>query len=208
MATVKQLRQTPQSTSLSARIWGLDWQAHLPLRLSGDIFVEESSYEECARFAAEHFQRIYAGSAGSPFLWLDPNPAREFYYRTVGDFFSFKEQGKIIGIHVFTVHDWSTYYIRNTAILPEYQDRKLFQQLYERLVASMRGTSVERVVAETSITNPRVIHLLQKVGFIQTGMNLSERWGSMVQLTHFISDRHAGVFARQFCHGSNSKKGG
>src|SRR3954467_14883546 len=114
--------------SLSHRLWGIDWKAYFPFRLSDRITVDTTDYETVGRFSAQYFPRIYGlDPAASPFLVSDNTEARARYYALAGDFFVFRDGGRAVGVFVGTPLDWSSYYLRNASLLPEYQGQKLYQ---------------------------------------------------------------------------------
>lgn len=200
-ATTKERSAPRHQRSLAQVLWDIDWSRHLPLTLTNDgIDVEYSSFEQTAGFVSQHYAAIFEQTEGSVFTGGKVG-ARERYYREVGDFFAFKLEERTIGVLVCTPVDWSTYYFRSGALLPEYQDRKLMQSFVPLLFALLAAAGVERIEADTAPSNLRMMQLLTRLEFNVTGTVLSERWGAQVHFTKFLMEAEQDVFLKQFCSG-------
>ena len=187
----------------SKGIWNIDWDEHLPFALSTDgTTVEYSTFERASSFLAAHLAAIVEEEpSASPFLQRATTEAKTRYLRQNADYFEFKDGDVTAGMMICTPVDWSTYYIRLTAILPEYHGRKLPQRLLPKLFEVLKGAGVERVETETSPSNLAVMHIMNRFRFNVTGTVLSERWGALVRFTKFLDDESEQVFLRQFCTG-------
>jgi hypothetical protein len=104
--------------------------------------------------------------------------AKERYYRAAGDFFEFKDGDRTVALLVGTAVDWSTYYIRSAAALPEVQGKKVIQRFFPIMFELLRESGVERVEADTSPSNMATLHLLTRLRFNPTGTLLSDRCGA------------------------------
>lgn len=187
---------------LSALFWGLDWNRHLPVTLTADgIDAHVSSYDRSLPFVREHYRAIFHEQGDGPFSTshLDDQKAR--YYRLAGDFFEIKQRDRTVGLVVGTPIDWSTYYVRSAAVVPEFQSRQLGSRLLRTMFPHLAAAGVERVEADTSPSNLCVIQLLTRLKFNITGSVLSDRWGAQVRLTKFLDSRGEDVFLQQFCMG-------
>jgi ribosomal protein S18 acetylase RimI-like enzyme len=184
-------------------VWGIDWSAHLPRVLTDDgVRVAYSSYDRALPFLAKNLALIFEEDpASSPFAQKTAGEAKARYYRQMADFFEFDDHGTIAGYLICTPIDWSSYYLRLAAMLPEYQGRKLAQRFFPQLFDILQAAGVERIEAETSPSNMAVMHNMTRMRFNVTGTVLSERWGSLVRLTKFLDGDAEGVFLRQFCAG-------
>jgi hypothetical protein len=193
-------RPSPRPIS-AASLWGIDWDALLPLRVTSDVVARRSSYEECLPFVRDHYAAIFQEDAASPFSTSRHTPAKERYYRLSGDFFEFVAADRTVGLLVCTPVDWSSYYVRSAAVLPEYSGRKLIQRFLPSLFEALARAGVERVEADTSPSNMATMHLLTRLRFNVTGTVLTERWGAHVHFTRFLDEASEHVFLRQFCSG-------
>ena len=185
----------------SEALWQIDWPALLPRPVTQDgVTVEWSSFERSLPFITANYGAIFEDDPGSPFV-TKVSDAKARYYREAGDFFEFVHRGRTVGLLVGTPVDWSTYYVRSAAALPEYQGRKIVQRFFPFLFEQLKAAGVERVEADTSPANMATLHLLTRLRFNVTGTVLSERWGAHVHFTKFLDEGSEGVFLNQFCAG-------
>ena len=191
------------ATPLSKTLWGLDWAAELPLSLArdGSVTVHLGTFDGSLPFVREHYSAIFEQQTSSPFSLGNFTEAKAKYYREVGDFFEFRSRDRMVGLLVCTPTDWSSYYLRSAAILPEFQGRNLMQRLFPKMFEILKRVGVERVEADTSPANFAVIHTLARLRFNVTGTLLSERFGTCVHLTKFLDPPSEHTFLRQFCSG-------
>lgn len=187
--------------ALSKTLWGIDWSEHLPLAMGDGIVVHASTFERSLPFIREHYAAIFHEDAQSPFSTTRVGSQKERYYRLAGDFFEFKDGEKTIGLLIGTPVDWSTYYIRSAAVLPEYSGRRTIQDLLPVMFGVLRVAGIERVEADTQPSNLATMHILNRLHFNVTGTSLSDRWGAQVHLTLFLNEVCENVFLSRFCAG-------
>lgn len=188
---------------LSEKIWGIHWNEHFPYKINDDdITAHHSSFEEFGAFAADNFSRIFENDKyPTSFLWLEHSPFKMRYYKEVGDFFIFKHGNKTIGGFVGNPIDWSSYYVRSFALLPEYEGRHIVFLFLKHFFKILEFHGIERVEADTSPSNTTIIQLTSRLRFNIAGTLLSERWGALTHLVKFFSKKHETVFLQQFCAG-------
>ena len=188
---------------LSRTLWDLDWAAHLPHRLTEDgVTVFWSSFDEALPFIRDHYAEIFhEGDGEAPFATREGGAAKARYYRAAGDFFEIKHEGRTVGLLIGTPVDWSTYYLRSAAAIPEYQGRKVCHRFFPRLFELLKGAGVHRVEADTSPANMATMHLLTRMRFNVTGTLMTERWGAHVHLTKFLDEDAESTFLRHYCSG-------
>jgi ribosomal protein S18 acetylase RimI-like enzyme len=183
-------------------LWNLDWTRHFPIDLTDDgITVCASGYDASLPFIREHYQSIFHEDATSATSTTRLNARKAHYYRWAADFFEIKQDERTIGLVIGNPVDWGTYYIRSAAVLPEFQCKKLVKSILRSLFVHLAAVGVERVEADTSPSNLRVVHLLTSLDFNVTGTVLSDRWGAQVRLTRFLEAESEDVFLEQFCTG-------
>lgn len=190
--------------SLGATLLGIDWQASLPMSFvkeDGLEFVLKScSYAQGKNFLEENADRLFdANTVNHNFLMLYPSQTKETYYQQMVDHFAFIHQGEMVGYAAINMLDWSTYYLRYINVLPEYRGHKLVIDFVNYAMVELKRAGVERVEAQISANNASQISKHVRMGFVATGSSQSERWGSMIQLTKYLSEKHEAVFKRQFC---------
>src|SRR5438045_1591649 len=151
----------------SETVWNVDWNAHLPMALSSDgVIVEYSNLERAQAFFAENLAAIVEEDpASTPFLQKAQSSAKTLYLRQFGDCFEFKDGSKTAGFMLCTPVDWSTYYIRLTAILPDYHGKKLPQRFLPKLFEILEDAGVERIETDTSPSNLAFMHIMHRFRF-------------------------------------------
>jgi GNAT superfamily N-acetyltransferase len=181
-------------------LWGIDYSESFPLQVSEDgITVDAVGVDEALEFVGEHYAAIFGGAEGSPF-WTEESPAaRERYLRHACDIFAFRDGDEVVGLFIGNPVDWSTYYIRSMAFLPEYQGRALYQRFFAVLFERLAQAGIARIEAEAAPSNRRSAGVLMLQRFVVSGNVLSERWGGLVRYTKHLDTRVQGVFLRQFC---------
>jgi len=188
-------------SKLSMKVFDLNWKRHFPFQIQdSEIQIRCGSFEVCHDFYINNYEKIYQSDEGQVrFFQEEPGAAKNRYYKEAGDFFEFYASGHLVGIFVGTPSDWSTYYIRNISILPDYQNKKISQIFYKKLLMILDDHSVARVEVDISPGNLRHLHIFTKLQFKVTGLKLSERWGALVQLTRFLVPQAEDVFDTQYC---------
>jgi hypothetical protein len=186
---------------MTEALWGIRWDEILPHEIDADIVVLASSFERSLPFIEENYARIFEDGEDARFARVSKADPRVQYYRTVGDFFEFKQAERTVALLIGTAMDWSTYYIRSAAALPEVQGRKLIQRFFPEMFSVLKAAGVERVEADTSPCNMATLHLLSRLRFNPTGTVLSDRWGAMIKFTRYLDDAAEQVFLDQFCTG-------
>jgi hypothetical protein len=103
---------------------------------------------------------------------------------------------------ICTPLDWSSYYVRSAALLPEYQGRQAIQHFLSGvLFPELTRAGVERVELDTSPSNLAMMHIATRLRFNPTGTLLTERWGALVHFTRYLAADSEQVFLDKFCAG-------
>lgn len=181
--------------SLAQRLWNIDWK--LPWAV-GDVLIRQGTFEEALPFIREHYPSIFGAVEGSRFLVEPMNEAKRRFGDEM-DIFLFVHRDRVIGISMGNAQDWSTYYIRSTAILSDYRGHNLGAEWLTRALDVLRAAGVARVEADCCPTNAPSLKVLTNYGFIVTASAPSERWGLNLRLTKFLQREAEQVFAERFC---------
>jgi RimJ/RimL family protein N-acetyltransferase len=191
---------TGRSASLAERLWGLDWNSSFPLNMPNDISVAPCDWQTFVTFTTRHFGSIFGRpNPDTSFAWMEHHPAKAAWYQTVGDFFAFRQNDKMLGAFVGNVGDWGTYYLRSVGFLPELTQRGVWITFLTHLLSCLAQHGLQRAEAEVAPTNVKSLKALERLGFLVTGYRTSERWGALCILTKFFTPTHARAFHRQFC---------
>lgn len=185
---------------LSKVLWNLDWNSLLPAQLSESV-VEYSSHEQSELFVNNHHSEIFE-SYNSSFSAGPMTEARKSYYDNVCDFFEFKKDNQTVGLLVCCPLDWSTYYVRSASVLPSFQGKNIIQEFFHSiLMDTLKDLGVERIELDTSPSNLAMIHIMTKMMFNPSGTTLTDRWGSHIRFTKFLSRSSEDTFLKHFCTG-------
>jgi hypothetical protein len=186
------------TSSLSSRLWDLKWKRVLPWRFE-EVAVEPSSFDDALPFVQQHYARIF-GAQGSEARFLkDPLTETKRRFGCEMDVFQLRAPEGVIGVVMGHPTDWTTYYMRTVAILPEYRDRRLLTRFMERSYEPLRAVGVERIEGECSPANLPMMRMLIGQGFMMTSTSNSERWGYVARFTKFLREEAEVTFNRQFC---------
>jgi RimJ/RimL family protein N-acetyltransferase len=189
------LRTAPRTTA-SSRIWGLDWSRELPWTIDG-VGIELGSFDDALPFMEEHYASIFGADATERFF-VEPMTEAKRRFCDDMDVFVFRAEARTVGVCTAHPTDWSTYYIRTFALLPELRERGVATGFEARLCEPLRAAGVNRYEAECSVANRPMIRLFTSQGFLITSTATSERWGAVLRFTKHLDDGAASAFRRSF----------
>jgi RimJ/RimL family protein N-acetyltransferase len=188
-----------EGSTLSERIWDIEWSSILPWTFESGVICERVPIDRVLPFAKEHYEKIFA-SATSSFFQEEQGDSKLRFYREA-DVFLYREGTTDIGFAISHPTDWSSYYLRMMAVLPEHQDRHVGTEWTVAVMRVLKKHGVGRFEIETAPANHRVIHGLNKLGFMVTSTTQSERWGVMLRYTKFLDERAETDFVHRYCMG-------
>lgn len=181
----------------SSRLWGLDWSVETPWTFDG-ITVETCAFDDAIPFVERHYGGIFGAAFQGRFL-EDPMTAPKRRFGMDMDVFIYRDGEREIGMLAGHPSDWTSYYMRTVALLPEYRDKHLLSRTMEKLEGPLADAGCERIDGEVAPTNVAMVRMLTSLGWIVTSTVNSERWGSLLRFTKFLRPEAEEVFARQFC---------
>lgn len=199
-------RHLPARTTHSAQLWGFGLCDDLPRQLTSDgIRAVAGSYERIRGFVAEQYAMFTEEGHGCQPSEL-AQKSKQAYLQTGCDLIGLMHGDKMVGLLVGAPEDWSSYYVRVFALLPEYQRPGLTRRFVrECLFEPLARHGVERVVAETNPSNVAMTRLFSELGFFVTGNQLSDRWGPLIRYTRFLDPACEQQFHRRFGGGAPRK---
>ena len=189
----------PPRPTQSLQLWGLDLSAGLQKRLSNDgVLAVPGDFNRIVMFLRQNYAMFSEESQGA-----DPSAiiqrSKHSYLSTACDLIELRHNGATVGVMIGAPEDWSSYYVRMFAMLPQYQRPGLTRRFVrECLFEPLARGGVERVVAETSPANIAMSHLFTELRFCVTGNVLSDRWGPLIRYTKFLSPACEAEFLRKF----------
>jgi GNAT superfamily N-acetyltransferase len=85
-------------------------------------------------------------------------------------------------------YDWETFYMRNSAVLPEFRRLGIYTALMTEVLERARKLGFQIVLSRHTVTNNSIIIPKLKAGFIIAGMELSDRFGTLVHLKYYFNE--------------------
>jgi hypothetical protein len=186
--------------SMSERLWNLDWRQVLPWQV-GEVTIEHGTFDEIVPFL-EANPRLFGGGEQRFFVEKLTDAKRRFWAEA--DVFILRRGGEMIGYWGGHPSDWSTYYCRTMAILPEHREGRIATELSTRICQTLAPTEVVRIEVDTSIANVAMQRMLLGLGFLVTSTSVSERWGTMLRFTKLLREEAGRIFKTQYVHAPDS----
>jgi hypothetical protein len=188
----------PTAVTASRRLWGLDWSEHLPKQFEG-ITVSAGQFADALPFIRDHYAAIFGHADSADRFLSDPMTDAKRRFGEEMDVFVLRDELRVVGLLLAHPSDWTTYYMRSVALLPEYRDRRLLRHVVECTYEPLRAAGVERIEGDCSPAKAAMMRALTKLGFTVTATRATERWGLRVCHTKILRDEAETVFVRQFC---------
>jgi ribosomal protein S18 acetylase RimI-like enzyme len=85
-------------------------------------------------------------------------------------------------------HTNETFYMRNSAILPAHRRKGLYSALMFEVLNRVRELGFQNVFSRHTTVNNAIIIPKLKAGFMITGIEVSERFGTLVHLTYHFNE--------------------
>ncbi len=104
-----------------------------------------------------------------------------------------EHQGEPIGWSWGYETEPELYYMCNTAIAKEHRGKGLYTALLPHVLEACRREGFQAVFSRHNATNNAVIVPKLKAGFLITGMELSDKHGTLVVLTKYLHEPRAAV---------------
>ena len=89
----------------------------------------------------------------------------------------------------------SVFYMCNSAILPEFRRKGLYTRLLHEMMARVKDLGFQEITSRHSVDNNSVIIPKLKVGFTISGMEISDMWGTLVNLTYYFNETRRKVLS-------------
>ena len=105
-------------------------------------------------------------------------------------------QDQMIGWHFGHATDAETYYMKNSAVLPEFREKGLYGKLLHCVLEKVRHEEFQVVTSLHHPNNPGVLIPKLKAGFVITGMHFHERFRSLVELRYIFDPERRKRFHR------------
>lgn len=104
-----------------------------------------------------------------------------------------EQQGSVIGWSWGYETEPEVYYMCNTAVAPEHRRKGLYTALLPHVLDACRREGFQAVFSRHAATNNPVIIPKLKAGFLITGIELSDKHGTLVVLTKYLHEPREAV---------------
>jgi ribosomal protein S18 acetylase RimI-like enzyme len=84
-------------------------------------------------------------------------------------------------------YNYETFYMRNSAILPQYRRQGLYRELMHEVLRRTKEMGFQIVLSRHTTTNNSIIIPKLKAGFVITAIEVSDRFGILVHLSYFFN---------------------
>ncbi|MCG8591078.1 MAG: hypothetical protein MJE66_17435 [Proteobacteria bacterium] len=201
--TERAVVQAKRELRLSESVFGVEWDRWLPRPLGGGgAVLRAAEAGEVEAFLTEHQGEIVAPErARTRFGRFGASPAQARFSELAMDSFAIERGGRTVGIFVGQAWDWSTYYLRYLAMLPEARGCGSVAGIIEDFGEWLAPHGFERLEVDVSVSHLAQLRRMIGCGFYVMGTLQSERWGALVHLVRFLSQSHEDVFLDQFSAG-------
>lgn len=86
-----------------------------------------------------------------------------------------------------------TFYMRNSAILPDHRRKGLYTALMHEVLERVEKMGFQVVLSRHTTTNNSIIIPKLKAGFVITALEVSDRFGTLVHLSYFFNEKRRRV---------------
>ena len=84
-------------------------------------------------------------------------------------------------------YNYETFYMRNSAILPQFRRQGLYRALMSEILRRTKEMGFQIVLSRHTTTNNSIIIPKLKAGFVITAIEVSDRFGTLVHLSYFFN---------------------
>lgn len=181
-------------------------QKHFPVRLPNGYSIETSSKPGMeAIIRKQSFELVFPRQEGSFHFSpsedrrVEINRLKERYQVLHHEWFIFKDpSGRPVGWHMGEAEDHATFYMRNTGVLPEHQNKGLYRAFVPAFVKYLAELGYERISSQHKATNRRILITKLRQGFNVAGLELTENWGPLVKLVYLVAPDRRDSFGKQY----------
>ena len=107
-------------------------------------------------------------------------------------FYYHKEE--VIGWHRGYQDNVDTFYMQNTGILPEYQNKGIYSKSLPFILNLLKKAGMQRITSKHIVSNNPVIVSKLKAGFCISGFEISDKYGMMLNMVYLFNEKRKEVF--------------
>ncbi len=174
-----------------------------PMNFGNGVYAQCVNEEIFREFIGDNFSAVF-GKSGVSNIEI-PEFRQEFTARTTEnfaqvhkEFIMFYDANTPIGWSTGEGQDSITFYMRNTGILPDFQNKGIYKTFLALYLSYLSEIGYERVSSKHKPFNQSVLVAKLKAGFFVDGMEIEERWGALVKLVYFTQEYRREKFKNRF----------
>jgi hypothetical protein len=153
------------------------FQQYLPVVFGrSQVVMPESVYNEAEQEAAERLRESF----------------RDVYRLRLG---IYHKKETFVGWHVGSHLYGDTFYMTNTGILPEHQNKGIYTRLLQVILPILKEQGFQIVESRHQATNNQVLVPKLKAGFVISGFEISDVFGTLVHLRYFFNPTRRRIMA-------------
>jgi len=178
---------------------------YFPLKTKEGFVINPATKEEVMAFFAEAYDKVF--KRGGEYVCFRPSkerkelraPLRSLYDVIHHEWFLFQTpKGEPVGWHMGEAEDFQTFYMRNSGILPEFQNRGIFTEFSKTYARYLEELGYERISSHHKPTNHAMLILKLKQGFDIAGVEMTENWGALVKMVKILPRDRREAFYKMF----------
>ena len=169
--------------------------------LVGDYVVREVSAEEFDSIFKELRPQIFGDIIEFPFWSIASDEACAAHERLKEPLrdrlrlcFVVCQGDRVVGWTCGVQETSERYAMSNSGVLPEHRGRGIYSALLRMLLERLRGEGFQVVTSHHHPNNRAVLVPKLRAGFLITGMEISEIFGLLVNLSYFFDERRREAF--------------
>lgn len=173
------------------------------MNLGNGVYAQCVNKEIFREFIGTNFESVFGKRELNNIVI--PEDRKEFAARTSDDFeqihkeyIMFFDGSKPLGWSTGEGQDWITFYMRNTGILPEFQNKGIYRSFLGLYLNYLAELGYERISSQHKPFNQSVLVAKLKAGFFVAGFDVEERWGALVKLVYFTQEYRREKFKNRF----------
>lgn len=85
--------------------------------------------------------------------------------------------------------DSETFYMMNTALFPEHQNKGVYSSFLLKILEHLQALGFQKVYSRHLASNNQIIIPKLKAGFMITNFEISEMFGTLIHLTYFFNEK-------------------
>lgn len=101
----------------------------------------------------------------------------------------------LVGWSVGNQTESDGFYMRNSAVFPQYRRQGVYSEMMRRMIERITAMGFQRIISRHHCSNNAVIIAKLKHGFMISGIEVTDIFGTLVQLTYYPNEKRRDVFA-------------